>query len=211
LIDENPDGVAWHTPEETGRLLKMMSPKHKELVDYWIATGKKAVGMLYKRTRNGEQRAEIRFDGIAGCLRTPKGGSSRQTILVADNHQVRSRLLSPREAARLMGAGEDFWLPPGYNDAYKAMGDAVVVPVVSWLSDHLLAPLAEASRNEPGVNKCSKLIDRERIYLHRANAQGFAAMWGDNRVQAAREMADNYDVVNPNFEIQAHTPSSTAL
>jgi DNA (cytosine-5)-methyltransferase 1 len=40
------------------------------------------VGGIYKRTRLDDegfkvQRAEIRFDDVAGCLRTPAGGSSR--------------------------------------------------------------------------------------------------------------------------------------
>jgi hypothetical protein len=56
------------------------------------------VGTIYKRTRldeNGSktQRAEIRFDDIAGYLRTPTGGSSRQSILVVNGNQVKSRLL----------------------------------------------------------------------------------------------------------------------
>ena len=88
-----------------------------------------SVGFVYKRVRNGVQRAEVRFDGVAGCLRTPEGGSSRQIVLALEDRQARSRLLSPREAARLMGVPDRCWLPPKYNDAYRAMGDGVAVPV----------------------------------------------------------------------------------
>ena len=88
------------------------------------------------------QRAEIRFDQVSGCLRTPVGGSSRQLIVVVDGPSVRSRLLSPREAARLMGVPDAYPLPKSYNDAYHVFGDGVAVPVVSWLSENLLAPLA---------------------------------------------------------------------
>jgi DNA (cytosine-5)-methyltransferase 1 len=41
-----------------------------------------------------------------------------------------------------MGAPESYLLPGSYNDGYRAMGDAVAVPVTSWLARHLLAPLA---------------------------------------------------------------------
>ena len=41
----------------------------------------------------------LRLDGLAGCLRTPAGGSSRQMILVGDEGGLRSRLLTPREGA----------------------------------------------------------------------------------------------------------------
>ena len=96
----------------------------------------------YKRTRHGQQRLELRFDGIAGCLRTPKGGSSRQVLVLKRNGEIHSRLLTARETARLMGAPEDYWLPEKYNDAYMAMGDAVAVPAVHYLAEHLLFPLS---------------------------------------------------------------------
>jgi DNA (cytosine-5)-methyltransferase 1 len=74
-------------------------------------------------------------------LRTPAGGSSRQTILLVEGERVRTRLLAPREAARLMGVPEDFPVPANYNDAYHLFGDGVVAPVVAWLNEHLLIPL----------------------------------------------------------------------
>ena len=56
-----------------------------------------AIGALYRRTRpDGEggrrMRAEARFDGLAGCLRTPGGGSSRQFLLWIEGRETRSRL-----------------------------------------------------------------------------------------------------------------------
>ena len=151
LIEDEPAGVEWHSKEQTQRLIRLMSPLHLEKLKKAQRLGKRIVGTVYKRTRPNEdgvvvQRAEIRFDQTAGCLRTPVGGSSRQTIVVVEGRQIRSRLLSPREAARLMGAPEDYPLPARYNDAYHLFGDGVVVPVVHWLSAHLLTPLAAATR-----------------------------------------------------------------
>jgi DNA (cytosine-5)-methyltransferase 1 len=109
------------------------------------------VGSLYKRTRIDRegvraQRAEVRFDDVAGCLRTPNGGSSRQTIMTIEGDRVRSRLLSPRETARLMGLPDTYLLPSNYNDAYHLTGDGVVVPVVRHLSHHLIEPLLKSNR-----------------------------------------------------------------
>jgi DNA (cytosine-5)-methyltransferase 1 len=87
------------------------------------------------------QRAELRLDGLAGCLRTPRGGSSRQVIVVIDKGRVRTRLLTPREAARLMGLPESYRLPTSANAALQVAGDGVAVPVVRWLADRLLEPL----------------------------------------------------------------------
>jgi DNA (cytosine-5)-methyltransferase 1 len=142
LIEENPVGVDWHTREETARLLRMMSDVNRAKVNVAKKSHKWMVGGIYKRTRRDEfkrkvQRAEIRFDDVAGCLRTPAGGSSRQSILVVQGDKVRSRLISARETARLMGLPDDYVLPENYNEAYHLTGDGVVVPVVRHLAQHI--------------------------------------------------------------------------
>jgi DNA (cytosine-5)-methyltransferase 1 len=149
LIEENPKGVKWHTPEETQRLLGMMSDLNQKKVEAAKRAGRRIVGGIYKRTRRDEngrkaQRAEVRFDDLAGCLRTPVGGSSRQTIMLVEGDDVRSRLLSPREAARLMGLPDKYKLPENYNEAYHLAGDGVAVPVVRFLAAQLLEPLLAA-------------------------------------------------------------------
>jgi DNA (cytosine-5)-methyltransferase 1 len=153
LIEENPNGVEWHTASETKYLLGLMSQLHREKVTEAQKSGRRMVGTVYRRTRPDtdgvkRQRAEVRFDDIAGCLRTPAGGSSRQTILVVEGKRVRSRLLSRREAARLMGMPDDYRLPPGYNEAYHICGDGVCVPVVRYIAKHVLEPLLAAPRLE---------------------------------------------------------------
>jgi DNA (cytosine-5)-methyltransferase 1 len=146
LIEED---VPWHAKEKTQALLRLMSPINRAKVAKAQKSGLPMVGTIYKRTRlneNGEktQRAEVRFDDVAGCLRTPGGGSSRQSILVVRGAEVRSRLLSPREAARLMGLQDRYVLPTNYNDAYHLMGDGVAVPVVRHLAKHILERILAA-------------------------------------------------------------------
>jgi DNA (cytosine-5)-methyltransferase 1 len=151
LIEEEPTGVEWHTKEQTDHIISLMSPVHLEKLRNAKRSEEQIVGTVYRRIRPNEdgvkvQRAEIRFDQISGCLRTPVGGSSRQTIVVVEGRKVRSRLLSPREAARLMGVPDDYPLPPRYNEAYHVFGDGLAVPVVRWLSTRLLTPIATNSR-----------------------------------------------------------------
>lgn len=141
LIEVNPQDVAWHSQEETTKLLVSMSDINRRKVMAAQMSGGLKVGAVYKRTRDGIVRAEVRFDGISGCLRTPTGGSSRQTIVVVEGERVRTRLLSSREAARLMGLPESYRLPVRYNDAYHLAGDGVAVPVVAHLARTLLEPL----------------------------------------------------------------------
>jgi DNA (cytosine-5)-methyltransferase 1 len=151
LIEEKPSGVSWHSKAETTALLAMMNKRHLAKVEAAKGSDKRMVGAIYKRTRieNGVKfcRAEIRFDDTAGCLRTPSGGSSRQSILVVDGESIRSRLLSPREAARLMGLSETYKLPVNYNDAYHLAGDGVAVPVVRYLAAHIFEPVLIQNRS----------------------------------------------------------------
>jgi DNA (cytosine-5)-methyltransferase 1 len=152
VIERAPKGVEWHDNAQTQRLFDLMSPAHRAKVEAASSMKRPVVGTLYKRTRiDGEgrrrQRAEVRFDNIAGCLRTPLGGSSRQTVLIVDGDTVRSRLLSPREAARLMGLPDDYDLPENYNQACHLAGDGVVVPVVGHLARHIIEPVLDANRN----------------------------------------------------------------
>ena len=146
LVEENPGDVPWHTPAETQKLLDMMSDVNLEKVRSAQQEKRRTIGTVYKRTRRDEtgrkvQRAEVRFDNIAGCLRTPAGGSSRQLVVVVEGSKVRSRLISSRETARLMGLPDDYTLPDNYNEAYHLTGDGVVVPVVRFLADALIEPV----------------------------------------------------------------------
>lgn len=149
ILDDLPPGPAWNSAEQTARLLSQMSPLQRARLDAIAESGRAAVGAVFRRIRieHGQrvQRAEARFDGLAGCLRTPAGGSSRQLLVFVDGAAIRSRLLTPREAARLMGAPEHYPLPATQTAALHLIGDAVCVPVVRWVSHHLLAPLAGAA------------------------------------------------------------------
>lgn len=144
VLEEGCD--CWHAPEKTVALLAQMGPLHRARVEALARDGRPHVGAVYRRIRleHGQkvQRAEVRFDGLAGCLRTPAGGSSRQILLFVEAERIRSRLLTGREAARLMGAPDDYVLPRSQTQALHLAGDAVAAPVVAWLSRHLLEPLA---------------------------------------------------------------------
>ncbi len=144
LLEPDAD-VVWHDSVRTERLLSLMAPLHRARIEAAKVSGGRSVGAVFRRMRtvDGEkvQRAEARFDGLAGCLRTPRGGSSRQTLVVVDGERVRTRLISPREGARLMGLPDSYVLPTAATGALHVVGDGVVVPVVRWLAATLLEPL----------------------------------------------------------------------
>ncbi len=180
IVDrDDPPDARLHSAEQTARLLSLMDDNHRRKCEAARERarrgGERVIGMLYKRTRAGRQRAEVRFDGCAGCLRTPAGGSSRQTVLIVRPDRTLSRLLSPREAARLMGVPDAFPLPAVHNDAYFAMGDAVAAPAVAHLARHLLDPLAAACRAQAAALEGRPRLDRALVEKLLAKAQRWAA------------------------------------
>jgi DNA (cytosine-5)-methyltransferase 1 len=106
IVENEPQGVRWHESAETERLLEATSPAHQAKLEEARAAGHWVAWTAFRHMRDvaGQRtsRTGLRFDGIAGCLRVPTGGSSRQFVVVIENGGVRSRLLSPRGAARLM-------------------------------------------------------------------------------------------------------------
>ena len=170
VIEDHPDSVKWHTAAETRALLSMMSDLNLAKVETAKASGVRMVGGVYKRTRFHHgikvQRAEVRFDNIAGCLRTPAGGSSRQLILVVEGEKIRSRLISTRETARLMGLPDSYKLPAADNEAYHLTGDGVAVPVVRHIAKHIIEPLLD--------NKCKDAGSKTSKTLRKAATKGLS-------------------------------------
>ena len=138
----------WLAPKEAGKLFNSMAPKQKKRLEDYKNSGAHHIGAGFRRIRseNGKrtQRFEARFDGLAGCLRTPAGGSSRQYVIEINNGDARARLLTPREAARLMGLPEEYRLPQSKTAALKLSGDGVCVPAVQWIEEAVLTPALKA-------------------------------------------------------------------
>jgi len=134
------DAQDWWEPERVQKHLDEMSDAHRERVNGHIRGKRNTVGTIYRRVRQGKTRSEIRTDGLAGCLRTPRGGSSKQIVFVAGKGTVRMRWMSPVEYARLQGA-PNFPIKVGRNQALFGFGDAVCVPAISWIARNVLNQL----------------------------------------------------------------------
>lgn len=142
IVEElSPNSAAWWSEERCNYLLNQMSPKHRLIADAMISGREITYATVFRRVRATGSMAELRTDGIAGCLRTPRGGSGRQILFVAGKGTFQVRLLTARECSRLMGAGE-FKLNVPLNQALFGFGDAVCVPAVRWIADNYLTPAA---------------------------------------------------------------------
>jgi DNA (cytosine-5)-methyltransferase 1 len=144
LDDPTQDDPIWWSRERASYLLSQMADSHREIADRMIHADGWSYGSVFRRIRHGKSTAELRTDGIAGCLRTPKGGSARQILFKAGFGEYHVRLLTGRECARLMGA-DDFTLNVSESQALFALGDAVCAPVVTWISKYILRPILNES------------------------------------------------------------------
>jgi DNA (cytosine-5)-methyltransferase 1 len=140
LEDITESSREWWSPERAEYLLNQMSARHREIAETMISGREYSYGAVFRRVRNKKSMAELRTDGLAGCLRTPRGGSGRQILFVAGKGKYFARLLTPRECARLMGADKfKITVPP--NQALFGFGDAVCVPVIEWITEYYLNPV----------------------------------------------------------------------
>lgn len=131
----------WWEGSRQEAFLQSLSPNQARRLSQMMARKSFSYRTAYRRTRNGKPVWEIRPDDISGCLRTARGGSSKQAVVKAGRGTVQVRWMTSLEYARLMGAG-DFDLK-GLRDsqALFGFGDAVCVPAVSWLANNYLVPL----------------------------------------------------------------------
>lgn len=140
LGDDDP---RWWSTERVDAFVDSLSVLQAERFSTLRDGSANAVRTAYRRMRQGIPRWELRSDGIAGCLRTSSGGSSKQAIVFLGDGDVRIRWMTPREYASLMGAPE--YALDGVKDhhAYSGFGDAVCLPVVEWLSTNYFIPLLD--------------------------------------------------------------------
>jgi DNA (cytosine-5)-methyltransferase 1 len=140
LEELSPNSSAWWNLQRCEYLLNQMSPKHRAQADAMIHAPNRSYATVFRRVRASGPMAELRTDGIAGCLRTPRGGSGRQILFAAGKGRFAVRLLTGRECARLQGA-DDFRLNVPLNHALFGFGDAVCVPAIRWIAENYLSPL----------------------------------------------------------------------
>jgi len=139
-----PDDPRWWSAARTATFLASLSPVQAQRLRDLQARPGPIWRTAYRRTRAGTAVWEIRRDGIAGCLRTTGGGSSKQALVLIDGPRVRVRWMTPLEYARLMGAGDYRLTGSTDNQARFGFGDAVVVDVVRWIGANYLLPTLRA-------------------------------------------------------------------
>lgn len=142
------DDPAWWSPERTDYFMSQLSDRHRAVAETMIAGKRSSYATAFRRVRRGKTMAELRTDGLAGCLRTPRGGSGRQILFKAGGGRRQVRLLTPRECARLQGVPDSYRIETSFNQALFGFGDAVCVPAVGWIARHYLAPWLRRRRDE---------------------------------------------------------------
>ena len=139
-----PDDLRWWPEQMVEKHLAMMSAPHLAMVKSMARQEGERFRTFFRRVRREGQRAEVRSDDIAGCLRTAVGGSGKQFLVALGNDSIRMRTLTPREYARLQGVPDSLPIVASTErQSLSAFGDAVCVPAVTWIATQVLHPLIE--------------------------------------------------------------------
>ena len=147
--------ATWRSAEATEAVLALMSDRSRASLDAARRHGR-VVGTVSRRMRPDAaktermQRVDFRMDGVASCVLTGSGGSTQQTLVVANPDGIRTRAPTAREIARLMGLPDTYALPHRRGDALLLVGDGVVVDVVRHLRVNLFEPLLDAMQDGDG-------------------------------------------------------------
>lgn len=143
----------WWSGERRAKFLETLPALHRERLEKMAQSNRRTWATAYRRTRLGRAVWEIRPDEISGCLRTTRGGSSKQVVVEACRGDVRVRWMTATEYARLQGC-DDFAFDAGReSDAMFALGDAVCVPVIAWIAREYLVPMLGEKRVARAVRR----------------------------------------------------------
>lgn len=135
------DSDEWWDELRSERFCASLSPLQAERLRQ-LGKGPTTWRTAYRRTRNRVAVWEIRPDPVSGCLRTARGGSSKQALVEVGEGSVRVRWMTGREYARLQGVGDEFEFGGlSRNKVMFGFGDAVCVPVVAWIASTYLLPV----------------------------------------------------------------------
>ncbi|MBM4185633.1 MAG: DNA cytosine methyltransferase [Gemmatimonadetes bacterium] len=145
-----PSDGRWWDAERVERFASSLSSLQAERLASLRASTATTWATAYRRTRAGRAVWEIRDDFISGCLRTARGGSSKQALVEAGRGRVRVRWMTPREYARLQGAHDYNLDGTTDNQALFGLGDAVCVPAVEWVATQYLRPLIDGRLTAQG-------------------------------------------------------------
>jgi DNA (cytosine-5)-methyltransferase 1 len=142
VVDRFPRTSAiWWEPDRVTRFVDSLSALQLARLDALRNGRTMTWRTAYRRTRSGVAVWEMRSDAVAGCLRTARGGSSKQAVVEAGGGEVRVRWMTASEYAALQGAPNYRFSSVTENKALFGFGDAVCVPVISWITSQYLVPL----------------------------------------------------------------------
>src|SRR5699024_4584874 len=135
----------WWAADRVEAFVSSMSPVQVSRLNELKKSRTVTYRTAYRRTRNGVAVWEMRPDDISGCLRTARGGSSKQAVVKLGGGKIAVRWMTGAEYARLMGADDYTLTWHRDSQVHFAFGDAVAVPAVGWLAENYLIPLARGT------------------------------------------------------------------
>lgn len=90
-----------------------------------------------KRAQSADDYETWVAGGVVPTLNAFDVGDGRAVVLLIEDEPL-ARRLTPKECERLQGFPDDWTAGQADSNRYKQMGNAVAVPVVSWIIGRLV-------------------------------------------------------------------------
>lgn len=134
--------IPWYDDAKRDTALSKFAPGHLAYVERTKNDYK--VFSFTEHTRGSKVVFEVARNGKSSCLRSHRGGGAMIRLLFpsadgkSTGHRIRN--MSPQECAALQGVPEFSFGHVSNCKKYRAMGDAVCLPVVLFVAKHMVTP-----------------------------------------------------------------------
>jgi DNA (cytosine-5)-methyltransferase 1 len=98
------EGAIWWPDPWADRVFSQMPDKHRAVLREKLVSRATWAGTIRTNHRNGRTSADLRLDGLAGALLTPRAAGGRQILVVTMDGRLKMRWLTAKEYARLQGS-----------------------------------------------------------------------------------------------------------
>jgi DNA (cytosine-5)-methyltransferase 1 len=137
IVTHNVPEAAWFGEKRTTALMKQFSARNLQR----MAQHRYSCVAFVQSTAKTGVTAYPKWDGTSPCIRRALGGGNVAKLLFLESGKMRE--MQPIEYIRLQGGPDDYKFPPSWKRAKiaSALGDAVCVPVIAFMAEHVLAKL----------------------------------------------------------------------
>lgn len=103
VVDLDEGGKWWPDPR-VDKVFRQIPDNHRRVLRGKLVSRETWAATIRTNHRDGRTWADLRLDGLAGTILTPRAAGGRQILVVTKDGQLKMRWLTARECGRLQGS-----------------------------------------------------------------------------------------------------------